>query len=107
LWAVLTRAVAVVGTVVVSWRRWATKVDPEASPVDLLLLKHDLGLLSILSRDEVCVCETSWLATSSINGNPDVQNVLALAEQIAEVFVGHLERQVADKQSLAWWVQWL
>jgi len=102
LWAVL--AVASIWTVVESWGGRASIVQSQVSAVDLLRLEHFLGLLGILSRDEVGVGETSWLTTPSVDGDSDVQNVLALAEEVAEVLVGHLERKVANEESLARWV---
>lgn len=46
--------------------------------------------------------ETSWLASPSVDGNTDVNNILDIAEEVVDVRVRHLEGKVSKEEGLAW-----
>lgn len=76
------------------------KVDPQPPAVDFLVLKVLLRGFSAGDIDEVGVGETSGLAGTSVDGDSDVENIPDVAEEVVEVFVGHLEGHVANEERL-------
>ena len=48
--------------------------------------------------------ESSWLASASVNGNTDINDISNITEELVEISIGHLEGKVADEESLGWWV---
>ena len=75
-------------------------VDSEPPAVNLLLLQRLHRIHSALDISEVSVRKTSGLTSSSVNGNPDINDISDATEKVAEVTICHLERHVADKEGL-------
>lgn len=44
--------------------------------------------------------ETSGLASASVNGNSDINDISNIAEELVEISIGHLECEVTDEESL-------
>lgn len=57
-----------------------------------------------LNVDKVGVCETSWLTSSTIDSNTDINDISNITEELVEISIGHLKGKVADEESLGWWV---
>jgi hypothetical protein len=77
-------------------------IDSERTAVDLLALKELHGLLRTIDIDEIGVSESSWLASAAVNSDTDIDDIADVAEELVEICVGHLEREVADEESLGW-----
>lgn len=68
-----------------------------------LLGGEDLLCLSgALDVEQIAVGEASWLTSPSVNGDSHINNVLDIAEQVIEIFVGHVEGHVANEKGLGW-----
>lgn len=46
------------------------------------------------------MCESSWLSSASVNGNPDINDVADVAEKLVEVGIRHLEGKVSNEEGL-------
>lgn len=96
--------IPVTGTTCASTTSASAEVNPQIPPVEFLALKI-LGCdLSALCVQEVCVCETSRLTGSAVNGNPHIQNVLHVTEEVVQIFVAHFVGHVANEEGLGRWV---
>lgn len=76
------------------------EIDSQFASIDLLAHKLLQTLHSAIHINEVCVCETSWLAGTSINGNPDIDNIANVTEELVEIGIRHLEGKVANEEGL-------
>lgn len=88
-----------------TWRRGASAViNSQLATVDLLVLKCFKALRCAFHINEICVCETSWLASASVDGYSDINDIADIAEELVEISIRHLECKVANEQGLAGWV---
>src|SRR2546423_4264448 len=80
---------------------WSVRVAQHQLPaISLLTFQVFHRFHCAFSVDEICVCKTSWLASTSVNGNADVNHISDTLEQVVEVAIGHLERHIANEESL-------
>lgn len=80
-------------------------IKSQCAPVDLLALKSLHALGGALLINEVGMSESSWLASTSVNGNTDVNDISNITEELVEIGIGHLEGKVADEEGLGWRVR--
>jgi len=88
---------------VIPWRStWAIGVvDSQLAAIRLLPLQILHRIDRALDVDEVGVCKSSGLSSAAIDSDPHIDHVADAAEEVIEVAVRHLERHVADEESLA------
>lgn len=86
------------------WSR-QTVIHPQLASVQLLPLQVLHSPHRAVDIDEVCVRETTWLASAAINGYPHINDVAHFAEEVAQVLVGHLEGHVANEEGLGWGIR--
>jgi hypothetical protein len=75
-------------------------IHSEPATVHLLAKEGLLALDRAIHINKVRMGKTSWLAGPYINGNPDIEDVADVAEELVEVGIGHLESEVADEEGL-------
>jgi hypothetical protein len=73
-------------------------VNSQFATVNFLANKCSQTLSSTFHIDEIRVGETSWLASTPINGNSDINDILNITEELVEISIGHLEGEVADEE---------
>ena len=79
-------------------------VHPQFATIDLLLLKYFEAVHGAVHINEVCMCETSGLASAAVDGDSNVNDISNIAEELVEVGIGHLECEVTDEKGLGGWV---
>ena len=86
---------------------WTERViDSQLSTIVLLSAQGLHGLHSTLDINEICVSETSWLASPSIDCDSDINDIANTSEKVVKISVGHLKRHVTNEEGLARWVDW-
>lgn len=80
----------------------SAEVDSQLAAIDLLVDKSLLALHSALDIDEICVSKSSWLSSTSINGNTNINDIANVTEELVEIGIRHLEGEVANEESLGW-----
>lgn len=78
----------------------STEIYSELTTIDLLSNQCLLTLDGTLDIDEISVGESSRLASTSVNGNTDIDDVSDVTEELIEISVRHLKGEVADEEGL-------
>jgi len=78
----------------------SAEINPQLATINLSPHKSFSALGGALHINKVSVGETSWLASTSVNRNPDIDDISNITEELVEISVGHLEGKVANEQSL-------
>ena len=86
---------------------WATLLEgavvhSQLATIHLLAVKLLPACDGAFDVHEVCMCEASWLASPSVDGNPDIEDIADITEELVEIGIGHLEGEVADEEGLGW-----
>jgi hypothetical protein len=77
------------------------EVDPQLPPIDDLVPQDLRSLLGAWDIQEIGMGKPTWLARSTIDSNPDIENIANVAEEFVQIPVGHFERHVANEESSA------
>lgn len=75
-------------------------IHAQFASVGLFLRQQLQGLHGTLDVDEIGMRETSGLAGSAVDGNAHVDHVPDSTEEVVQIAIRHLERHVANEQSL-------
>lgn len=76
-------------------------IDPQHPAIEFLSLKILEALHRGLSIHKIRMCKASWLTCPSINGDPDIHDILDVSEKFVEICIRHLKCKVANEQSFA------
>lgn len=74
-------------------------VNSENSTANFLIIQLVKGFYRTLGVNKVRVGKSSWLAGSAINRDANISNILDVLEEVIQVAVCHVKRQIADEQS--------
>jgi hypothetical protein len=75
----------------------STEIHSQLAAINLLASKRCKATLRTFDIDEVCMCETSWLASASVNGYSDINDISNITEEPVEVGIGHFKGKIANE----------
>lgn len=75
-------------------------IHSQLAAVHFLAVKDLQPLGGALNVNKICVRETSWLAGAPVDGNPDVEDIADITEELVEIGIGQLVGEVTDEERL-------